>query len=215
MVSGRRAVVACVLLLSVTVIASDARARLVQAAGDPVRGPSATARVSPPSPRRAAADPAAPARGTLRFIVSPPQTVVTVNGDTVHGDQVSVPLGESVVRFTAPGYHAMSAEARITRAGESRVVRAALPVEAARSTAAIAVSDTRPPPAAGEGFLTVASDPAATVRFDGDSVGVTPLRAYHVPAGEYYLRVGRAGYRDAEQMITVRHGATTSLTVSL
>lgn len=144
MVSGRRAVVACVLLLSVTVIASDSRAHLVQSAGDPVRGPSATARVSPPSPRRAAADPAVPARGTLRFIVSPPQTVVTVKGETVRDDQVSVRLGESVVRFTAPGYRAMSAEARITRAGESRVVRAALPVEAARFTAALAVSDTRP-----------------------------------------------------------------------
>jgi hypothetical protein len=162
------------------------------------------------------------ANGTLVVIANVLDASVTIDGQPVGGVTAELPLGTYHVRVTAPGRLPATAEPTISRAGQVVTVRANLPPDppqrsagGVRDAGQLAVSDMRPPPSAGDGLLTLASEPSATVRLDGDSIGVTPIRDYRLPFGEYYLRLVRSGFRDAERMITVRRGTTTSLTMSL
>jgi tetratricopeptide (TPR) repeat protein len=51
--------------------------------------------------------------------------------------------------------------------------------------------------------LTVRSEPSASVYLNGEYRGVTPLHIGHLEAGDYVLRLSRAGYRDARRAVTV------------
>ena len=146
---------------------------------------------------------------TVRFDVAPAGASIEVNGVPISGTSVRVPLGPVRVSVSAPGYRPMTAETVLVRARTLLTIAAHLPPEAGRGEprGAVRVVDRQPPPAsARSGFLTVNSDPAATVRLDGDSVGVTPLVDLSVPPGQYYLRLVRSGYTDAERMVTVSAG---------
>jgi hypothetical protein len=167
--------------------------------------------------RATASAPLGAGNGTLVFLANAPDASVTIDGQPVTGGIAERPLGTYHVRVTAPGRLPATAEPIITRAGQIVTIRANLPPDPAQRSAGggagaghLAVSDMRPPPRAGDGLLTIAAEPGATVRLDGDSIGVTPIREYRLPAGDYYLRVTRSGFQDAEQMVTVRRGATTS-----
>ncbi len=65
---------------------------------------------------------------------------------------------------------------------------------------------TTPPPtapAAGQGFITVNSDPPGEVFVDGRDVGSTPVIEFGVSAGRHTIRVERAGYKTKSETVDV------------
>jgi len=68
----------------------------------------------------------------------------------------------------------------------------------------------RPPPAqkpvaAATGFVSIATDPIATVFIDNQSVGQSPVIGHEVPVGSHTIRVERVGFQT--QSVTVQVGA--------
>jgi serine/threonine-protein kinase len=65
-----------------------------------------------------------------------------------------------------------------------------------------------PPPSTGGGFISVATDPIATVYIDGASAGQSPVIGWPVGAGTHTIKVDRVGYTSQTLTITVAAGAT-------
>lgn len=51
----------------------------------------------------------------------------------------------------------------------------------------------------------------ATIRLDGDSIGVTPLDAHTLEAGTYLLSLGKEGYRSHQELLSIDPGERPAL----
>src|SRR4029077_17015912 len=58
------------------------------------------------------------------------------------------------------------------------------------------------PAPASTGFVSIATDPIATIYIDNQSVGSSPVIGHEVPAGTHTIRAERVGY--ATQTVTVQ-----------
>ena len=65
------------------------------------------------------------------------------------------------------------------------------------------------PAAATTGFVSIATDPIATVYIDNQSVGPSPVIGHEVPAGTHTIRVERVGYQTQTVTVQVSPGETT------
>ena len=67
---------------------------------------------------------------------------------------------------------------------------------------------TTPPPSAGQGFITVNSEPPGTVFIDGREVGSTPVVEFGVTTGRHTIRVERPGFKTKSESVDVGTNAT-------
>ncbi|HYK11919.1 MAG TPA: protein kinase [Gemmatimonadales bacterium] len=64
------------------------------------------------------------------------------------------------------------------------------------------------PAAAATGFISIATDPIATVYIDNQSVGQSPVIGHEVPAGSHSIRVERVGFATQSLTVNVSAGET-------
>jgi hypothetical protein len=64
------------------------------------------------------------------------------------------------------------------------------------------------PAPASTGFVSIATDPIATVYIDNQSVGPSPVIGHEVPAGSHTIRVERVGYTTQTVTVQVSPGET-------
>jgi len=69
--------------------------------------------------------------------------------------------------------------------------------------------------AAASGFISIATDPIATIYIDGQSVGPSPLIGHEVPVGTHTIRVERVGYQTQTVTVQVTAGETVLRRLSL
>ena len=67
---------------------------------------------------------------------------------------------------------------------------------------------TTPPPSAGQGFITVNTEPPSTVFIDGREAGSTPVVEFGVSTGRHTIRVERPGFKTKNETVDVGANAT-------
>jgi len=67
---------------------------------------------------------------------------------------------------------------------------------------------TTPPPSAGQGFITVNTEPPSTVFIDGREAGSTPVVEFGVSIGRHTIRVERPGFKTKSETVDVGANAT-------
>ena len=67
---------------------------------------------------------------------------------------------------------------------------------------------TTPPPSAGQGYITVNTDPPSTVFIDGREAGSTPVVEFGVSTGRHTIRVERPGFKTKTETVDVATNGT-------
>ncbi|HEY3279898.1 MAG TPA: protein kinase [Gemmatimonadales bacterium] len=67
---------------------------------------------------------------------------------------------------------------------------------------------TTPPPSAGQGFITVNTEPPSTVFIDGREAGSTPVVEFGVSVGRHTIRVERPGFKTKSETVDVAADGT-------
>ena len=134
--------------------------------------------------------------GYLKFGRGAPPTDTSTQGSTAA-------LGAAVV-----GSHTDSAGTPVQGTAQQPPLQTPAPSPAPRrQTPRRETTRQAAPPAAG-GYVSVATDPIATVYIDGASAGQSPVIGWSVGAGNHTIKVERVGYQSQTLTITVAAGAT-------
>lgn len=119
--------------------------------------------------------------------------------------------GSSAAPSPAPvaGSHTDSVGTPAQQTAQQAVSQAPAPNPAPkRQTPRREVARQSPPPAAAGGYVSIATDPIATVYIDGTSAGQSPVIGWSVGAGNHTIKVERVGYASQTLTIIVAAGAT-------
>lgn len=146
-------------------------------------------------------------RGWIMVFSSPGNASVTLDGSYVGRtltnnslDLDSIPAGDHTIALELVGYQPYSTRTSVSSKMVSTVNAVLVPV-------------TVPPE---NGVLSVTSYPAgANVSVDNVSVGISPLTASDIPAGNHLVTITMDGYRDYSASILVAVGTTGTVSATL
>ncbi|HEV7498726.1 MAG TPA: TonB family protein, partial [Vicinamibacteria bacterium] len=204
-VEGRRSVLTLVLggiglmLLFLVMTAAAVlviRARRQTPAPSPVaEAPSPAASVVPPSPVPVV-------KGAVHIETVPPGATVTLDGSAVGKTPMDVhdlSLASHEVKLELDGYAPMTEPVMLTAESPQTEVKLTL---------------SRTAPATGAADVS-SNPPGATVKIDGTSVGVTPLRGHKLNVGRHRVELAAEGYEPYSASLTVREGQTARMEAPL
>ena len=145
--------------------------------------------------------------GWIMVFSSPANASVTLDGSyvgrTLTNNSLnldSVPAGDHTIALELVGYQPYSTRTSVSSKMVSTVNAVLVPVVVLPAT----------------GVLSVTSDPpGANVSVDNESVGISPLTAGEIPAGNHLVTIKMAGYRDYSASILVTAGTTGTVSATL
>jgi TonB family protein len=202
---GRRSVLTLVLGgvgLMLLFLVMTAAAVLVIRARRQTPVPSPVAEAPSPAASAVPASPVAVVKGAVHIETVPPGATVTLDGSAVGKTPMDVhdlSLAAHEVKLELDGYAPITEPVMLTAESPQTEVKLTL---------------SRTAPATGAADVS-SNPPGATVKIDGTSVGVTPLRGHKLNVGRHRVELAAEGYEPYSASLTVREGQTARMEAPL